>query len=226
MNRNVILRGVRAAVLSSLLLGGLNGCGGGSSAPPIVPIANPSFEVLGGNPDGFQPEAWIREGINDWSATGYGVRRKTAVGFMPSDGQYFLEFPASDAGASLFPGHFPLLKAYQDDVNLSKSTSLRFDYEIATRSILAGSGALGHDGSALVRILFQPNTGGGGTVVLWSKNFGPGTAGEQVTGLSVPLSGLSVPGRLIIEVSAAGSKQGDIISLSTLTFRIDRLSAQ
>ncbi len=225
MNRSLALRPAFAAALSALLLAGLSGCGGASTAP-IVPMANPSFEVLGANPDGGQPEAWIREGVNDWSLTGYGAKRKTAVGFMPSDGQYFLELPASDAGMQLFPGHFPFLRVYQDNVNLSKSTTLLFDYEVAARNILAGSGTLGVDGSALVRIVFQPNAGGGGTVVLWSKAFGPGTAGEQVTGVSAPLSGLTVPGRLIIEASAVASRQVSIVSLSTLTFRIDNLRAQ
>ena len=224
MKLNLPLVFLCALVLAPVLAVSLTGCGGGgggaAAAPPPPSIINASFEVLGANPDGGQPYGWIREGVNDWSLTGYGVQRKTGTGFMPTDGQYFLEFPASDAGIQSFPGHYPLLTAYQDDVNLSGATSLVFDYEVTNRNILAGSGG-GYDGAATVSIFFQPNGGGSGTIVLWSKNYGPGAAGEQVSDMSVPLSNLSVPGRLTIEVSADPSRQGSLVSPSTLTFRID-----
>ncbi len=217
---------VLVPVLSVLLVGCGGGGGGGAEAPPPPPsIINASFEVLGANPDGGQPYGWIREGMNDWSHDTLGVRRKTGTGFMPTDGQYFLEFPASDAGTGIFPGHYPLLTAYQDDVNLSGATSLVFDYEVTDRSIFAGSGG-GYDGAATVSIFFQPNGGGSGTIVLWSKNYGPGTAGEQVFDMSVPLSNLSVPGRLTIQVTAAASRQNSLVSLSKLTFRIDFIGVQ
>jgi hypothetical protein len=216
---------LRASVLFSLLAGSSIGCGGGAHEPPFVALANPSFEVLGANPDGGQPESWIREGTNDWSLSGLGVQRKTGVGFMPSDGQYFLEFPASDAGAQLFPGHFPDLVAYQDNVNLSRATNLVFDYEVTNRAIFAGSAAPGYDGAASVRIFFQPNAGGGAMVVLWSRIYGPETAGEQVSGVSAPLPSLPVPGRLTIEVTADPSLSGSLVTLSKLTFRIDHLRA-
>lgn len=215
---------LRVSVLSAALAASSAGCGGGSEPePPVIPIHNASFEVLGANPDGKQPEGWIREGVNDWSLTGYGVKRTTGAGFMPTDGQQFLEFPASDAGTALFPGHYPYLKAYQDGVDLSGATSLVLDYEVANRSILAGSGTSGYDGAATVRVFFQPDAGGGGTVDLWVASYGPGAAGEQVRDKSVPLSNLSTPGRLSIEVSADPSRQGSLISPSTLTFRIDSI---
>jgi hypothetical protein len=217
---------LRATILAAWAASWL-GCGGGSEPEPtVVPIHNPSFEVLGANPDGGQPEGWIREGVNDWSLSDYGVRRTTGSGFMPTDGQQFLEFPASDAGTAIFPGHYPLLRVYQDGVDLSSKTTLVFDYEVSNRSILAGSGSFGYDGAASVTIFFQPDAGGGGTVVLWSATYGPGTAGEQVRDRSVALANLSTPGRLAIEVSADPSRQGSLISPSTLTFRIDALQVQ
>lgn len=216
-----------ALVLSPGLAVSLAGCGGGSgasTAPP--PIINASFEVLGANPDGWQPYGWVRGGYNDWDLTTYGVRRKTGAGFMPTDGQYFLEFPASDRGTAIFPGSYPFLTAYQDDVNLSGATSLVFDYEVTNVSILAGIGASGYDGAATASVLFQPNAGGGGTVTLWSKNYGPGAAAEQVSNMNVPLSNLSVPGRLTLQVTAAASRQNSLVSPSTLTFRIDFIRVQ
>ena len=214
-----------ALVLVPALAVLLVGCGGGggstAAAPPPPSMINTSFEVLGANPDGGQPYGWIRGGVNDWNLTTYGVQRKTGAGFMPTDGQYFLEFPASDRGTAIFPGSYPLLTAHQDDVNLSGATSLVFDYEVTNRNILAGSGLSGYDGTATVSIFFQPNTGGGGMITLWSKTYGPGTAGEQVSNMSVPLSNLSVPGRLTIQVSAAASRQNSLVSPSTLTFRSD-----
>lgn len=214
----------RASILCAALAAASAGCGGkDESKPPVVPIHNASFETLGANPDGKQPEGWIRVGVNDWSGSGYGVRRTTGSGFMPTDGQQFLEFPASDAGAAIFPGHFPLLQAYQDNVNLGGATSLVFDYEISNRSILAGSGTTGYDGAAAVRIYFQPNAGGGGTVELWGATYGPGTAGEQVRDRTVALANLSTPGRLAIEVTADPARQGSLIVPTTLTFRIDSI---
>ena len=229
MKLNLPLMFLCALVLAPVLAVSLTGCGGGgggAAAPPQPSIINASFEELGANPDGGQPYGWIREGFNDWSLNTLGVRRKTGTGFMPTDGQYFLEFPASDKGATIFPGSYPLLTAYQDDVNLSGATSLVFDYEVTNRSILAGSGLSGYDGAATVSIFFQPNGGGSGTLVLWSKNYGPGTTGEQVIDMSVPLSNLSVPGRLTIEVTAAASRQNSLVSPSTLTFRIDFIGVQ
>ncbi len=217
---------VRASVLSALLAASSTGCGGGASEPPFVAISNPSFEVKGANLDGRQPEGWIREGLNDWSHADLGVQRVTAVGFMPSDGQYFLEFPASDAGTALFPGHFPYLIAYQDNVNLSRAKNLLFDYEVTNYNILAGSGTLGIDGAATVRIFFQPNAGGGGMVELWTKIYGPGTVGEQVSNVSAAVPSLPVPGRLAIEVIATASRQSSLVSLSKLTFRIDSIRTQ
>jgi hypothetical protein len=212
-------------VLSAALAASSAGCGGGDDEPkpPVVHVQNASFEALGGNPDGKQPESWIREGVNDWSLTGYGVKRTTGSGFMPTDGQQFLEFPASDAGTALFPGHYPVLRAYQDDVYLGEATTLLFDYEITSRNIQAGSGIGGYDGVAVVRIFFQPNAGGGGAVELHAATYGPGTAGEQVRDRSVPLSNLSTPGRLTIEVTADPARQGSLIVPSTLTFRIDAI---
>lgn len=212
-------------ILSAALAASLAGCGGGDEEPkpPAVHVLNASFEVLGANPDGKQPESWIREGMNDWSLSGYGVKRTTGSGFMPTDGQQFLEFPASDAGAALFPGHYPVLRAYQDDVDLSGASSLLFDYEITGRNIQPGSGIGGYDGAAAVRVFFQPNAGGGGTVELHAATYGPGTAGEQVRDRTVPLANISTPGRLTIEVTADNARQGSLIVPSTLTFRIDAI---
>lgn len=204
--------------------GGGGGDGGGGGGAPLVAIYNASFETLGANPDGNQPDGWIREGVNDWSLSGLGVKRVTGSGFMPTDGQYFLNFPSSDAGTPLFPGNYPYLKIYQDNVNLSGATSLVFDYEVTNRNICTGSVPYGYDGSAVVRIFFQPNSGGG-TVDLWLANYGPGTGGEQVSGKTVPLSSLS-DGRLTIEVSTNPCLQGSLVVKSTLTFRIDRIRVQ
>lgn len=215
-----------APILSAALAASLAGCGGEEPKPPVVHIQNASFEILGANPDGKQAESWIRVGVNDWSLSGYGVKRTTGSGFMPTDGQQFLEFPASDAGTALFPGHYPFLQAYQDGVDLSNATSLLFDYEITNRNIQAGSGTSGYDGAAAVRIFFQPNAGGGGTVELHTAAYGPGTAGEQVLNRTVPLSNLSTPGRLTIEVTADPARQGSLIVPSTLTFRIDAIRVQ
>ncbi len=230
MKLNLPLVFLCALVLVPMLAVSLVGCGGGGGdaevALPPPSIINASFEVLGANPDGGQPYGWIRQGLNDWNLDTYGVRRKTGTGFMPTDGQYFLEFPASDAGTGIFPGHYPSLTAYQDDVNLSGATSLVFDYEATNVTILAGSGTGGYDGAATVSILFQPNGGGSGTITLWSKNYGPGAAAEQVANMSVPLSNLSVPGRLTIQVTAAASRQNSLVSPSTLTFRIDFIEVQ
>lgn len=218
---------LRARILAAVLAASSAACGGGDEPePPVIPILNASFEVQGGNPDGNQPESWIREGVNDWSLTTYGVKRITGSGFMPTDGQHFLEFPASDAGAALFPGHYPSLRAYQDGVNLAGATSLLFDYEVTNRNIQAGSGTSGYDGAASVRIFFQPDAGGGGTVELHAATYGPGSAGEQVRNRSVSLSNLSTPGRLVIEVTADPARQGSLIVPSTLTFRIDSLRVQ
>jgi hypothetical protein len=118
------------------------------------------------------------------------------------------------------------LIAYQDNVNLSRAKNLLFDYEVTNYSIFAGSGTLGLDGAATVRIFFQPNAGGGGMVELWSRTYGPGTAGEQVSGVSATVPSLPVPGRLAIEVTAKASRQGSLVSLSKLTFRIDSLRTQ
>jgi hypothetical protein len=183
-----------APILSAALAASSAGCGGDDEPkPPVVHIQNASFEVLGGNPDGNQPESWIREGMNDWSLTGYGVRRTTGSGFMPTDGQHFLEFPASDAGTALFPGHYPVLRAYQDDVDLGDATSLLFDYEITSRNIQAGSGTSGYDGAAAVRIFFQPNAGGGGTVELHAATYGPGIGVEVGAGVPHPLRARATP---------------------------------
>jgi hypothetical protein len=223
LNLPALLRG---SILSAALSASLAGCGGDEPKPPVVHILNASFETLGGNSDGKQPESWIREGMNDWSLAGYGVKRTTGSGFMPTDGQQFLEFPASDAGTALFPGHYPVLRAYQDDVYLGEATTLLFDYEITNRSIFAGSGTGGFDGAAVVRIFFQPNAGGGGAVELHAATYGPGTAGEQVHDRSVPLANLTTPGRLTIEVTADPARQGSLIVPSTLTFRIDAIRVQ
>ncbi len=211
-------------LLSTCLLSSCSSDDGGSNYAYTAPIINPSFEDLGDNPDGYQADGWIREGMNDWSASTLGVKRITGASFMPTDGQYFLEFPASDKGAPIFPGSYPLLLAYQDDVNLSRATDFFFDYEVSNVSILAGSGTFGYDGAANVTIYFQPNEGGSGTVVLWSKNFAPGAATEQVLNMSVPVPADLGKGRLTIEVSADASRQESINSATTLTFRIDYLS--
>jgi hypothetical protein len=204
--------------------GGSGGGGGGGGGGAGAAIYNGSFEVLGGNADGQQPDGWVREGVD--GSFGFGVKRKTSSGFMPTDGQFFTEFPSTANGSgSPFVPNYPTLVMYQDDVDLSAATSLVFDYETTNISIQAGSGPLGHDASAKVRIYFQPNSGGGGTVDLWVQSYGPGAVPEQVLDQSVPLPTLAVPGRLAIEVTTTLASS-IVIGPASLTFRLDSLAAQ
>ena len=211
--------------------GGGSGGGGGGGGPGAA-IYNGSFEILGANPDGKQPDGWAREGVNTHTQSGFGVARKTGSGFMPSDGQFFVEFPSSNLGSfnGFAPGYYPTLVMYQDDVDLSAATSLIFDYETADIAIGTDAGSTGYDGSARVRIYFQPNSGGGGTVDLWVSSYGPGAVPEQIHDQIVPLPALPVPGRLAIEVTTTESRNSATnpatVSPTRLTFRLDYLAAQ
>ena len=200
--------------------GGSGGAGsGGSGGGSGDAVYNGSFEILGSNPDGKQPDGWVREGGNP-----LGVARKSGSGFMPSDGQFFVEFPASGPWIG-GPDEHPFLRMYQDDVDLSGATDLVFDFE-TTNISMSGPG------SATVRIYFQPNSGGGGTIDLWTKTYVPGAVPEQVRGESAPLPALPVPGRLAFEVTSTESivpappGGNDIHTLTTFTFRLDFVAAQ
>jgi len=214
----VDMKKLLALMLLSLL--GLTSCSGDrdNTAPP--PILNPSFEEMDDTASG-QPYGWIRVGLY---GDALGIQRKAGLGFMPTDGQYFLEFPAS--------GTYPSLLVYQDDVDLTDSISLIFDYEVL--NVFMPDGIFGYDGTAKVRIYFHSYYAGGITD-LWSKEFPSGTfsmdisnpsaiIGERVSNVIVPVPAGLGTGLLSIKVTISPNSHNEIFDLNpTFTFRIDNI---
>lgn len=206
----------------------------GDSTPPQGPL-NASFEVAGAT----AAEAYL------WGRSGYetltlGAKRKTGTGLVPSDGSYMMEL-VSHNGHVLNNENSSPVTVFQDNVDLTNSTSLVFDFELSGYCWDEGIGTAPScwPGTATIEILFQST----GTVVLWSRTYSGlgdytgGTPGsenfsEQALGETATLPATTQAGRLIIRATttdgrALSNPRGNSLNTqSHLNFRIDRIRVQ
>jgi len=129
------------------------------------------------------------------------------TGFLPSNGVHYAKFDVCNTFSA------PASSAYQDLVDLTHSTTLRFDYSFTG---LVGAGG----GTATAQILFTSN----GTSTLWTKVIdGTFTLPVQKLGETITLPATTVPGRLTITFTVAGGQSGISVTQTDMSFAIDNL---
>jgi len=191
------------------------GCG--QDDGPAQGPANASFEVAGdssacGTAGIPSAAGWIPF-CTEVGAFGPYPTRRDGTGFVPTDGSYFVALPGKTLTTSSTVG------IRQDVVDLSETTTLRFDYEAIG---MVGQGSVSA-GTATVEILFTS----AGTTSLWSKSFPVGAIAEQVRDATAMVGVLPAAGRLTIQVLVTGANSGLAAPPPTeLEFRIDNLRAE
>jgi hypothetical protein len=118
----------------------------GSCTYPFQGPKNPSFETDILNNNDWRVAFLGGVDYSGWAAGG--------TGFLPSQGSYYLQMPSNN-----FSSGNTAYEVYQNNVDLSRSTTMTIDY--------AMTGTLTGVGVASVEFLFTVN----GTVSLWSKSY-------------------------------------------------------
>jgi hypothetical protein len=188
------------AVLATALV--LAACPGASdsTAPktPEIPFQGPlnaSFETAAG---------WVLSSSPDVCNNALGAQRATIVtstGFLPSAGIQY----ASLASCNWLPNPGHQASIFQDQVDLTHSTTLSFDYSL--------NGTVGAGGGTVTaQILFTSN----GTATLWTKSLTSGsTLPIQKLNEVIALPTTTVSGRLTITLVGTGgqnpSSKSDIV---------------
>jgi hypothetical protein len=186
----------------------MGGCKKGTSVPFQGP-QDPSFET---SPSGWYI-TYTASGGTEQGGSYAGI--KTGTGFLPSNGinyayltTYNVFNPAPEA------------TLYQDNVDLTHSTTMSFDYSF--------SGTLGASGgTATIKILFTSN----GTSTLWTKTIdNTSTLPDQKTNETITLPSTTVTGRLTIVLDAVGgvsyATTPASITQTNVTFGIDNITVK
>ncbi len=171
-----------------------------TSSIPFQGPKNGSFETT---------DSWFVT-YSAWSGTYNGVSSASLVsgtGFLPSNGIWYARL----ASYNVFSA--PDATIYQDNVDLSHSGTITFDYTF--------SGTLGAGGgTATAYILFTSN----GTQTLWTKimdNTNPPPVQKLNETISLPAT--SSTGRLTIKLSITGGQQGSTGTQTNVVFGIDNI---
>lgn len=181
----------------------------GNSPPPIPfqgPV-DPSFETG----TSWQLAFTLGNALTQ-AGSSYAVIQ-TGTGFLPSNGVSF----ASMHSYSNIQQTAPSNSVFQDNVDLTHSSSLSFDY---TAEGLVGAGG----GTATLQVLFTAN----GTLTLWSKTIDSTTSMPvQKKGETVSLPTTTSAGRFTVRLVILGGRvnQGGLIGITptNMTFGIDNL---
>jgi hypothetical protein len=183
------------------------GCG--QSRGPL----NPSFEeACVGCSTPATPASWSPFPSSPGIGIGPIPRHLTGTGFVPTDGIYFLDIVGVGGGLNPYTAGMR-----QDNVDLSSTSTLMFDYE-AIGTVPAAEDVGGEDATATVEILFTSM----GTITLWSKSFPVGEVNEQMRDVEAMVDAPSDPGRMLIQVTVEARDANN----PELELRIDNLRVQ
>ena len=189
-----------------VVIGGCGAAGSTTPTPPPPPIPfqgalNPSFET----------------GMESWNAT-FATRPEpgarsyvdifTGTGFMPTNGVRYAYLESSNG----FDQHEATI--FQDNVDLTSSAILSFDYSFAGT---AGAGG----GTATLQVLFTSN----GTETLWAKTI-DATSALPITikGETIVLPTLPKSGRLTFKLVSLGGRTGATITQTSSKVGIDNIA--
>jgi hypothetical protein len=195
--------GLRRCVVVLVLA--VSGCAPSESTEPEIPFQGPL-------------NASFEEGINSWTAT-FATRPEpsgrsfvdilSGTGFMPTNGVRYA-YLESENGFSSHPASI-----FQDNVDLTHSTTLSFGYSLA--------GTLGQGGgTATLQVLFTSN----GTQTLWTRTIDAATTlpiqniSESIT---LPASAKASAGRLTITLVSLGGSNGSVITQTRVTAGVDNI---
>lgn len=159
---------------------------------PFQGPINPGFE---------QAEGWIQDSGNGYAGNGTG-QRSNGTGFMPTKGSWYMSMYTSPTN-NWYQSNCSI---YQENVDLSLSNTLTFDYAI--RPAMGNATNL-----AKIEILFTVN----GTVTLWSKTYSmiviPSIDKLNET---VTLPSLPDKGKLTLKVYSDGGVGGIIFLIDNI----------
>jgi hypothetical protein len=174
-----------------LLLALLAACKTAATDVELTPFQGPrnaSFEEAQGAAASFAA-SWEGEGSIAPNCANYGsgntavLERITGSAFMPTQGTHYIRFR----------NHNMSVWMYQDNVDLTRSSRMLFDYSIA------GGGEFASPTGTTIEILFTSN----GTVALWSRHAPPGlpfpATEKQNEVIELPIT--TTPGRLMIRLT-------------------------
>lgn len=176
-----------------------NDNGDNSSDTPFQGPQNPSFETEGGGQGAY------------WSTlvptANHIPSRATGSGFMPSNGVWY-EYMGYGKPTSV--NYWPT-DMYQDNVDLTQSTSMTFDYSF--------SGSFSdHTKSATVWFMFTSS----GTDTLWEKTIDSTNASVQVLNETISLPATTIAGRFKIFIDYVPHS----VSAPNGVFSIDNIRVQ
>ncbi len=155
----------------------------------------PGFEETGG---------WLQGSGNGYGGSGSG-NRSNGTGFMPTKGSWYMNMSSIPSNN----WYQSACSIYQENVDLSLSNTLIFDYAIGP---VSGNTTV----LATVDILFTVN----GTITLWHKSFSNSAiVAVEKLNETVTLPSLPDKGKLTIKTYAEGGVGG-------ITFNIDNIRVQ
>lgn len=181
-----------------MLIFGLISCSKSTqdSDKPFQGPQNPSFEIEGSSSEA--PQYWSFQ-----TSAACEIIRNNGLEFMPTNGSWYLEFLFSNLTASTAE-----LLAWQENVDLSNSKKLSFDYSYSFYA------------NVTIQILFTAN----GTIKLWEKSFtnSPDVTKEQLNE-TITLPNLPNAGKFTIRLVSTGLGS---LSKPMGYFKIDNIAVE
>jgi hypothetical protein len=206
------------AIVSCILIFGCKKGGGNSNNNTDIPFQgpqNPSFE-----------------NSTHWGSSDPEFYYRTGTGFLPSAGVIYIALSNDyySVGNELFlsPVNF-----YQDNVDLSHSTTMTFDYilswdaegeiPVRTRTIPGRltNGLVVNDVTTPDTVMASVLFTGNGTITLWQQRISSSSSTSPIQSHAIiTLPSLPTPGRLLFQLTSIATDSG----MPTGTFSVDNIN--